>query len=144
MRHRSVLVVLLVVLAGAVAFAQGPPTPAAAVTSPVYDGTSPLLPKFKIIDAATSGNNEIVAAVSSYKIRVLAAVFTMTGTSTTIRFESGADGVALTGQMQPSQGQTITLPFNPVGWFESTTALNLELGGAQSVDGAITYVEVAQ
>ena len=124
--------------------AQNPVTPAAAVTSTVYDGTTPLLPKFAVIDAASSGNNTLVAAVSGYNIRVLAAFFTMTGTAVTIRFESGADGVALTGQMTPSQGQTIPLPFNPVGWFESTTLLNLELGGAQSVDGALIYVEVPQ
>jgi hypothetical protein len=45
--------------------------------------------------------------------------------------------------MQPTQGQTVTLPFNPVGWFETSAAtlLNLELGGAQSVDGVLVYIE---
>lgn len=103
-----------------------------------------LSPKFAVIDKAGNGNNEIVAAVTGKKIRVLAAFFTMTGTAVTIRFESAADGTALTGQMTPSQGQTISLPFNPVGWFQTVAgeALNLELGGAQSVDGALVYVEV--
>lgn len=123
--------------------AQGPVTPAASVTSTVYDGTTPLLPKFAKIDAASSGNNTLVSAVTDKNIRVLAGFLTMTGTAVTIRFESGTDGVALTGQMTPSQGQTIVLPFNPAGWFESTTLLNLELGGAQSVDGALTYIEVS-
>ena len=81
--------------------------------------------------------------MSGKKIRVLALFITMTGTLVTIRFEDGADGTALTGQMGPTAGQTIVLPFNPVGWFETSAAtlLNMELSGAQSVDGALTYIE---
>jgi len=74
------------------------------------------LVKHAKIDAASSGDNTLVAAVTGKKIRVLAAFFTMTGTAVTIRFEDGAGGTALTGQM--------------------------ELGGAQSVDGALVYIEV--
>jgi len=101
------------------------------------------LVKRAVIDAASSGNNTLVAAVTGKKIRVLAVAMTMTGTAVTIRFEDGAGGTALTGQMQPTQGQTVTLPFNPVGWFETSAAtlLNLELGGAQSVDGVLVYIE---
>ena len=99
--------------------------------------------KRAVIDAASSGDNTLVAAVTGKKIRVLAAFLTMTGTAVTIRFEDGADGTALTGQMGPTAGQTIVLPFNPVGWFETSdaTLLNLELGGAQSVDGSLVYIE---
>ena len=101
------------------------------------------LVKRAAIDAASSGDNTLVAAVTGKKIRVLAVAMTMTGTAVTIRFEDGAGGTALTGQMQPTQGQTVTLPFNPVGWFETSAAtlLNLELGGAQSVDGVLVYIE---
>ena len=96
------------------------------------------------IDAATDGNNTLVAAVTGKKIRVLAAFFTMTGSAVTIRVEDGAGGTALTGQMGPTAGQTIVLPFTPVGWFETSAAtlLNLELSGAQSVDGSLVYIEV--
>ena len=96
------------------------------------------------IDAASDGNNTLVAAVTGKKIRVLAAFFTMTGSAVTIRFEDGAGGTALTGQMGPTAGQTIVLPCNSVGWFETSAAtlLNLELGGAQSVDGSLVYIEV--
>ena len=113
-------------------------------SSMALSDTTHCLPKFAKIDAATSGDNTLVAAVTGKKIRVLAAFFTMTGTAVTIRFESAAGGTALTGQMTPTQGQTIVLPFNPLGWFETVAAelLNLELGGAQSVDGALTYIEV--
>ena len=101
------------------------------------------LVKRAAIDAASSGDNTLVAAVSGKKIRVLAAFFTMTGTAVTIRFEDGADGTALTGQMGPTAGQTLVLPFNPVGWFETSAAtlLNMELSGAQSVDGVLVYIE---
>ena len=101
------------------------------------------LGKRAAIDAASSGDNTLVAAVTGKKIRVLALAITMTGTAVTIRFEDGAGGTALTGQMQPTQGQTGTLPFNPGGWFETSAAtlLNLELGGAQSVDGVLVYIE---
>lgn len=120
------------------------PVTAAQQSAVIYDGASPLLPKFAVIDAATSGDNTIVAAVSGKKIRVIAAHLTMTGTLVTIRFESAAGGTALTGQMQPLAGHSITLPFNPVGWFETVAGelLNMELGGSQSVDGCLTYVEV--
>ncbi len=102
-----------------------------------------LTPKFAIIDAATSGNNTLVAAVNPKKIRVLAA-FLVASAAVTARFESGADGTALTGQMQLAANGGFALPFNPAGWFEtaSNTLLNLELSGAISVDGCLTYVEV--
>lgn len=54
------------------------------------------LVKHAKIDAASSGDNTLVAAVTGKKIRVLAAFFTMTGTAVTIRFEDGAGGTALT------------------------------------------------
>ena len=121
------------------------PVSAALSTAAVYDGPNiPLVPKFAKVDAAGNGDNEIVAAVAGKKIRVLAGSLTMTGTLVTIRFESGAGGTALTGQMQPLAGHTIPIPFCPVGHFETAVgaALNMELGGAQSVDGWIVYVEV--
>ena len=95
------------------------------------------------IDAASRGENTLVAAVTGKKIRVLAAFFTMTGTAVTIRVEDGAGGTALTGQMGPTAGQAIVLPFKPGGWFETSdaTRLNMELSGSQSVDGALVYIE---
>jgi hypothetical protein len=81
--------------------------------------------------------------VTSKKIRVLAAFMVSAGT-VNARFESGAGGTALTGQMNLVANSGFVLPFNPVGWFETavTTLLNLELSGAVSVDGSLVYVEV--
>jgi hypothetical protein len=37
-----------------------------------------------------------------------------------------------------------TLPFSPVGWFETVASelLNLELAGGTTVDGVLAYTEV--
>lgn len=112
-------------------------------TSIVYNGTTALTPKFAAIDAASSGDNTIVAAVASKKIRVL-SVFLVASAAVTTRFESGAAGTALTGQMQLGANGGFVLPFNPTGWFETASAvlLNLELSGAISVDGSLVYIEV--
>jgi len=115
----------------------------AAMTNVINDGLTALTPKYAVIDAATSGDNTLVAAVASKKIRVL-ALFAVAAAAVAVRFESGASGTALTGQMNLAANGGFVLPFNPVGWFEtaSNTLLNMELGGAVSVDGSLVYVEV--
>jgi hypothetical protein len=102
-----------------------------------------LTPKFAKIDAATSGDNTLVAAVSGKKIRVLQLFLVSSGTVAT-RFESGAGGTALTGQMNLIANTGYSLPYSPVGLFETAAGelLNLELSGAVSVDGSLTYIEV--
>lgn len=113
-------------------------------TDKMMNNLTEVTPKFAIIDAATSGDNTLVAAVASNKIRVL-ALFMVASAAVTARFESGAGGTALTGQMQLAANGGFVLPFNPVGWFETgtNTLLNLELSGATSVDGNLVYIEVA-
>lgn len=112
-------------------------------TDLLFSGVTGLTPKFAIIDCSTSGNNTILAAVTSKKIRVLSLFLVAAGTVVT-RFEGGADGTALTGQMNLVANTGFVLPFNPLGWFETavTTLLNLELSAAVSVDGCLCYVEV--
>lgn len=112
-------------------------------TDVILSDTTALTPKYAIIDAASSGNNTLLAAVTDKKIRVLSLLLVAAGT-VAARFESAADGTALSGQMNLVANSGFTLPFNPVGWFEtgSNALLNLELGGAVSVDGCLTYVEV--
>jgi hypothetical protein len=121
------------------------PIPVQAVqeSSEMRVGGVAVTPKFAVIDAATSGNNTLVAAVSAKKIRVTSMFLVAAGT-VDVRFESGAGGTALTGQMSLVSTTGFVLPYNPNGWFEtaSNTLLNLELSGAISVDGAITYIEV--
>lgn len=103
----------------------------------------PVTVKFAIIDAASSGDNTILAAVTSKKIRVVSLFLVAAGT-VNVRFESGASGTALTGQMNLVANSGFALPYNPTGWFEtgSGALLNLELSGAVSVDGSFSYIEV--
>lgn len=112
-------------------------------TDVIQNGDSQLTPQFAAIDANSSGDNTVVAALTG-KIRVHAMVLVMTGTLVTIRFEDGAGGDPLTGQMTPLKGNVIEFPYNPVGWFETTAAtlLNMELGDAQAVAGCLVYTEV--
>lgn len=101
--------------------------------------------KYAKIDAATQGDNTLVSAVTGKKIRVLSCFAVSGDTDTqTIRFESGAAGTALTGQMIVAANGGFVLPFNEGGWFETAAAalLNLELADAVTVDGGLTYIEV--
>ena len=116
---------------------------AALQTDVILSDTTALTPKFAVIDAASSGDNTLVALVSSKKIRVLSLFMVSAGT-VNARFESGAGGTALSGQMNLVANSGFTLPFNPVGWFESGSGvlLNLELSAAISVAGCLVDGEV--
>lgn len=111
-------------------------------TTNMPDATSET--KRGIISAATSGNNTLqVAAGAGKKIRVTSLMMIATG-AVLARFEDGASGTALSGQMSLIANSGFTLPFNPEGWFETSdnVLLNLELNAAIQVDGLFTYVEV--
>lgn len=99
--------------------------------------------KFAKINAATSGDNTLVAAVSGKKIRVVSLFYIAAGTVNT-RFESATGGTALTGQMNHVASSGVSLSFNETGWFETIAGelLNLELSAAISVDGCLSYIEV--
>lgn len=102
-----------------------------------------LTPKYAIIDAASSGDNTIVAAVASKKLLVLGCVIIAAG-AVNVRFEDGAGGTALSGQMNLTTNSGFTAPFSEIGWAvtSTNTLLNLELSGAVSVDGWLIYAEI--
>ena len=102
------------------------------------------VPQYAVIAAASAGDNTLVAAVTGKKIRVLAAFLVASGGANTVRFESGAAGTALTGLMDLGADGQLVLPLNGFGWFESASAvlLNLELSAATAVAGALVYQEV--
>lgn len=112
-------------------------------TSTVYDGTTALTPKFAKIAASSSGDNTLVAAVTSKKIRVLAYNFIANGT-VNAKFQSGAAGTDLTGLKYCVANMGICAPFSPTGWFESASGvlLNLNLSAGVAVGGELVYVEV--
>lgn len=117
---------------------------AALQTDAIMDGLSARTPKWAVINNNTNGDNTLVAAVASRKIRVL-SLFVVSAGTTTVRFESGAGGTALTGAMPLVANIGFVLPFNPIGWFETAVnaLLNLELNAAVAVHGNLSYAEVA-
>ncbi len=113
-------------------------------TDAIMNAQTALTPKFAAIAASSSGNNTLVAAVTSKKVRVLAYSLIGNG-AVNAKFQSGASGTDLTGlKYIAAAGGGICAPFNPVGWFEtgSNTLLNLNLSGAVAVGGELVYVEV--
>jgi hypothetical protein len=94
------------------------------------------------LSAASSGDQEIVAAVAGKVIRVLSVAF-IAVTEVTVGFESHSAGgdAALTGVMSfPATGGMV-LNHNPYGWFQTRVgeALHITLGGAVQVSGCFTY-----
>lgn len=112
------------------------------VSGLIVENAAALTVKYAVIDFASSGDNTVVAAVTDKKIRVL-SLFLVAAGAVDVRFESGAGGTALTGQMNLVANTGFVLPYNPHGWFQSgeSALLNLELSAAVSVDGSITYIE---
>ena len=99
--------------------------------------------KRAVINCATSGDNTIVAAVSGKQIKVIGLTI-VPAAAVTARFESGAGGTALTGEMQLAAKDIFSLPPTNVGmhYFETAPGalLNLELSGATATDGFILYI----
>jgi len=100
-------------------------------------------PKFAIISVNTNGNNTLVAAVTSKKIRVVSLWINSASTVNAL-FQSGASGTNLSGSVYLAPNTGMVLPFNPVGWFETAAGvlLNMTLNGAFFVAGSLTYIEV--
>ena len=100
--------------------------------------------KYAVVDEASSGDNTLVAAVAGKQILLISCIIIATG-DVNIRFEDGASsGTFLSGQMALTANSGFTAPFNEGGWLIASvnTLLNLELSGATSVDGMLTYIEV--
>jgi hypothetical protein len=128
------------------------PVDAALNTGVIQSSGSQLTPKFAKIALTATGT--LVAAVSGKKIRVLSLFMTIeqeTADETYI-FNSGASGTALTGSIgDTTTGDTtrgsvpVSLPFSPIGWFETASGALLELalaGTTPIAHGCLVYVEV--
>jgi hypothetical protein len=100
--------------------------------------------QFAVIDASSSGDNTLIAALAGLKIRVLSYTL-LCDAATLVRFESGAGGTALTGQMSFGAMGGVSVPYSPIGHFETDAGdlLNLELDAANQVSGHITYMILA-
>jgi hypothetical protein len=111
-------------------------------TSTLYNGTTALTPKFAKISCSSSGNNEIVAAVTGKKIRVISWDVSP---SDAVNFKWRTASTDITGLYYAvNAGNGVSKPWNPLGYFETVSdeALNLNLSGAIAVGGSLVYVEV--
>lgn len=114
----------------------------------LYSGTTALTPKTTCVRASASGDNVVVLSVTSKQVRVLAMALVANTTVSAYIVDVSASGTPLMGAatcpitIWPSGG--FILPFNPAGWFDTTSARNLvlNLSGANQVAGTITYVEI--
>jgi hypothetical protein len=117
------------------------------LTGYVYDQSNVLQVKYAIINAASSGNNTLVAAVTGKKIRVI-SMFLTTDAAVTATIQSGAGGTALVGALSLGDSTGTNAPGfvlgeNTHGWFQTAAGalLNLNLSGAVQVSGCLSYVE---
>ncbi len=120
--------------------------PAPSESSVIGIGGPDAVPQFANIATASSGDNILVSAVSGKKIRVVAG-WMIAGGDVDVYFVDGANNTMAgdgSNGMDLTANSGFTLPFNPVGWFETASgqSLDLNLGGAVRVAGAITYIEV--
>ncbi len=112
-------------------------------TDSIQNGLTALTPKFSKISAASSGDNTVVAAVTSKKIRVLALSFNVAA-AVNVKFKDNTAGTDITGLYAFTANQGLALQFCPVGHMESASGMPLviNLSGAIQVSGHIVYVEV--
>ena len=109
-------------------------------------GTS-LTPKFAFANvAASTTDGNIVTAVASKKIRVLAVVFVAGATATNVTFNSkpAGAGTAKSALFAAAANGGAALPYNPVGWFETVSGegLTATTGTGATVGIQVVYVEV--
>jgi hypothetical protein len=112
-------------------------------TDAVMNGLTALTPKFAKIAASSSGATTVVSAVTSKKLRILGFVFVADG-AVDVNFRSHTTTATATGVFYTAANGGASVPFSPVGWFETASgeALDINLGGAVAVGGQLVYVEV--
>lgn len=115
-------------------------------TDALMSGVTALTPKFAKVGVATSGNNMLIGAVGSKKIRVLAALL-VPASGVNLYFDD-SNGTVLCGdstnKINLTANNGFVLGFSPVGWFETGIgfALRVNLSSAVALSGVIVYAEV--
>lgn len=90
---------------------------------------------------ASAGDNQLVAAATNAKYRVLSVAIVAT-TAVSVKFRSATTDITGTFPLGANGG--LVLPYNEHGWFETTAgeALNLNLSGAISTGVQIQYIKL--
>ena len=108
----------------------------------LYENGQKLRVKFAAIAASAQNANEVVAAVTGKKIRVLAYFLSSSG-STNAKWQSSSTDKS--GLHYMVANTIAPSPYSPVGLFETAAgeALNLHLSAAVAVGGWLVYVEAS-
>jgi hypothetical protein len=111
-------------------------------TDTIQNGLTALTPKFAYLDTSSSGNQQVVAAVTSKKLRVL-SWFASSNGATNIFFRSATAG-QISGTKYLTQFGGAARAFAPVGHFETTAgeALQVNNSAAVAIGVEVCYVEV--
>lgn len=116
-------------------------------TDSIMNNLTALTPKFAFANiAASTTDGAIVTAVTAKIIRVLALSCVAAATATNITFNTkpAGAGSAISCLYANAANGGEVLPFNPVGWFQTSSGEGLTATtGAGSTTGlTVTYVEV--
>lgn len=112
-------------------------------TDKLYNDTTEVTPVFLKIAASSSGNNNLVAAQASNKIRVLAYHLSFAGTVNAKFQQDGASSpLDLTGLEYGVANVQVNPPFSPLGLFETAAnkTLDINLSTNVAVGGWLVYV----
>lgn len=95
--------------------------------------------KNAFVTSASSGANQIVAAVAGMRYRVLSVVAVATAANS-IKFQSASTDISATWPLGANGG--FVLPFNEHGWFETNAgeALNVNFSAATSTGVQVHYI----
>lgn len=112
-------------------------------TVSLFNGTTALTPTKVKINVASATTTTLVALVAAKKIRILSMYLVSTGANT-INFQSHTTTANSDGLMGFAANGGMVLPFNPIGWFDTTAgeALDMVTSGAGQVSGQLVYVAV--
>lgn len=112
-------------------------------TGAIMSNLTALTPKFFSASVnASSTDQQLVAAVTSKKLRIIALVAQCAGTATTMTFESSTTTRIHKIPAGANGGQV--LPYNPQGWFESASgeSFTVTTGSGSTTEISGVYVEV--
>lgn len=116
-------------------------------TGTIYSGSTAITVSRAAIAAASSGDNTLVSADATHKIRVT-AMHVIAAAAVNLYFTDGAAGTVLfggsTNKINVGANGGFVLPYNPHGWFETSSnkALVMNLSGATAVSGGMNYLLV--
>lgn len=120
---------------------------AALQTDAIMNGATALTPKWAFANvSASTTDGSVVAAVTSKKIRPLAAAIMAGGTATnvTLNTKPAGAGSAKTCLFACPANGGLVMQFNPTGWFETASGegLSMTTGTGSTVGILVAYVEV--